>query len=629
VEVADLVEKVEKEILTKNKDELSHDELSLLLEYLAYREHEIFYNKELIKGVNHLYDCVNNFKRPPVIDVSSEAMMQEFYEKVIELDDRQPFYKLQDVDVYNVADKIQFVNDYGYFIQVLEKDGKISGYEHPVIDITQKDMKRISSQVWNAIFGLNLLPRIFQYQGQIFRLVFINGQLKNKLVNKHDMLHIMETAADFIKVNKNGDKVPAHPTQAMAEYMLATPDPPLPALEGIKTNPYFAADGELIFTPGYREKTKIFLHDLKNINGPNLKYLTLDEALRLIRDDILVDFPFVSDSDFAHAVALLIQPLIRHMIDGPTPLFIIKSPTIGTGKTLLAETLTLISTGKDANLQVLPVNDSEVRKRVTAKLMQYPAHFIFDNVRHKVDSASLASALTARSWEDRILSKSKTGVFPVNCTWVLTGNNVTCSSEITRRSIRIHMDTRSEMPWLNRKFNHKDLIGFIKKNIDQCLWAAITLVQNWVREGMPKFSGKPLGKYESWTMITGGILEAAGIKGFMQGITDFYQDVDDDTSELKAVVYLWNEKFGVQPVLASDLVVVDQMPITDSRKMGAFLKSNRNKRVILKDESGRIVDDFIIRKVGTVQKKTKWRLEKFNVDHTVDHTKVIHMQKNE
>jgi len=43
-------------------------------------------------------------------------------------------------------------------------------------------------------------------------------------------------------------------------------------------------------------------------------------ARALLIDDLLVDFPFVDDSDRAHAIAAIILPFIRRMIDGPTPM---------------------------------------------------------------------------------------------------------------------------------------------------------------------------------------------------------------------------------------------------------------------------------------------------------------------
>jgi hypothetical protein len=63
----------------------------------------------------------------------------------------------------------------------------------------------------------------------------------------------------------------------------------------------------------------------------------LDRARALIVDDLLIDFPFVSDPDRAHAVALFLLPFVRELIAGPTLLHLIEAPTMGSGKGLLAD----------------------------------------------------------------------------------------------------------------------------------------------------------------------------------------------------------------------------------------------------------------------------------------------------
>ena len=45
--------------------------------------------------------------------------------------------------------------------------------------------------------------------------------------------------------------------------------------------------------------------------------------------------------------------------------------------------------------------------------------------------------------------------------------------------------------------------------------AALTLARNWFSEGRPQWSGRPLGSYEEWSRLVGGILEAADIPGFL------------------------------------------------------------------------------------------------------------------
>jgi putative DNA primase/helicase len=52
----------------------------------------------------------------------------------------------------------------------------------------------------------------------------------------------------------------------------------------------------------------------------------LVRARALILDDLLCDFPFVSDANRAHAVARFLLPFVRELISGPTPLHLIEAP---------------------------------------------------------------------------------------------------------------------------------------------------------------------------------------------------------------------------------------------------------------------------------------------------------------
>jgi len=50
-------------------------------------------------------------------------------------------------------------------------------------------------------------------------------------------------------------------------------------------------------------------------------------ARALLVDELLVDFPFVKESDRAHAVAAILLPFLRRMIGGLAPIHLIEAPT--------------------------------------------------------------------------------------------------------------------------------------------------------------------------------------------------------------------------------------------------------------------------------------------------------------
>ncbi len=76
-------------------------------------------------------------------------------------------------------------------------------------------------------------------------------------------------------------------------------------------------------------------------------------------------------------------------------------------------------------------SDDEWRKRVTSVLREAPAIVVLDNVTTTLDSGALAALLTSEFWSDRILGSSRLVTFPNRTLWIVTGNNISMSGELT------------------------------------------------------------------------------------------------------------------------------------------------------------------------------------------------------
>ena len=71
---------------------------------------------------------------------------------------------------------------------------------------------------------------------------------------------------------------------------------------------------------------------------------------------------------------------------------------------------------------------------------------IIDNVERELDSAALASVLTAREWTDRILGLSKMVTLPVRAIWIANGNNIKVGGDIARRCYSVRLDAKTARP---------------------------------------------------------------------------------------------------------------------------------------------------------------------------------------
>ena len=64
----------------------------------------------------------------------------------------------------------------------------------------------------------------------------------------------------------------------------------------------------------------------------------------------------------------------------------------------------------------------------------------------------------------------------------------------------------------------------------------------------------PLGSFEEWTRVIGGIVAGAGISGFLANLDAFYEAAVTEVARLRAFVERWWETYGSEPVSARDLV---------------------------------------------------------------------------
>src|SRR5690606_12460616 len=94
----------------------------------------------------------------------------------------------------------------------------------------------------------------------------------------------------------------------------------------------------------------------------------VSSAVSYLRN-LLIDFVFDSDASFAHAIALMLSPIVRPAINGPTPLHLVDAPTPGSGKSLLARICLIPGVGKNIAITSGPKEEEEWRKKITSGLL--------------------------------------------------------------------------------------------------------------------------------------------------------------------------------------------------------------------------------------------------------------------
>lgn len=422
---------------------------------------------------------------------------------------------------------------------------------------------------------------------------------------------------DWRKQSRTGDLVPAYPPAQLVKALLATPNPDLPVLAGIVASPVFGRSGELVTERGYHPASRLLHEPPGGFEIPPVPerptQADVAAARTLLLDDMLGDFPFTSEAERAHALALLLLPFVRPMIDGPTPLHLIEKPSPGTGATLMVDAIAIVSTGHPVSIMTEGSDEEEWRKRLTAKLREAPLMAVIDNLRRPLDAAPVAAALTAPYWEDRILGRSDMTRMPVRCAWVATGNNPRLSNEIARRAVRIRLDAHVDQPWRRGGFRHPDLLTWVRANRGALVAACLTLGRAWVVAGKPRYRTTTLGSFESWAETMGGILDVAGVPGFLANVDELYEASDAEGIMWRSFVGAWWDRHGTAQVVTADLFQIaglcePPLPLGDG--------SERSQRIRLGKSLGHMRDRVFaldglrvrIRAAGISHQAQRWQL---------------------
>lgn len=482
------------------------------------------------------------------------------------------------------------------------------------IDVDIQSLKTMSGTAWASIKANNTPPTIFRSGDVLVRLD--GGEGAERAVTRplgvEMMSHLTARTAFWYKQRKGQGFIEQYPPERVMKDLLVDPAPPVPALNRIVQAPVFGRDRTLTVQPGYAPTTGNF-YDANGLavaappETPTEAEVTA--ALSLLLDDLLGDFAFVGEADAANALALMLNPFVRDLIDGPTPLHLIEAPVAGTGKGLLAATLMLPALGERPTLMPPSTNEEETRKRLMATAMALPSAVLIDNVAETIDSPSLSAMLTAHPyWTDRVLGKSETRRVPVTMTWMATGNNPSRSREMARRIATIRLDSNVERPEMREGFRHENLIEWATEHRGELVTACLTLVQAWIARGANQ--GKAvMGSFEAWARIHSGILSTCGVEGFLtnreraDAIT-----VSDDLQWIEFVNRWWARHHDAVVGTAELFPIAEAMPEfplgdkTDQRSQRMSLGRSLSRN------ADRIFDGLQITHVGEVRRAAQYRL---------------------
>jgi hypothetical protein len=429
----------------------------------------------------------------------------------------------------------------------------------PQIIINGRQLRDLVHDTWHILHAANQPPVLFQRSGLLVRLrKESRAGLHIEPVDDDSIYGLLSRIADWMRLTDDG-LLNALPSREVARDMLAYPDERLPCLEAIATTPVYSSEGILIDQPGYQAEDALWYQPSPQMTEVGVPLQPSPEeiaaAKSLFFDEVLVDFPLEAACDRAHALAAFLQPFLRRMILGPTPLYVVTAPTEGSGKGLFCKLVSIVATGTEGEAGTLPDQTEEVRKLITAALSLGRPIILLDNAKKGriLDCAPLAAALTADIWTDRLLGRTQMVSFSNRALWLLTGNNTQLSAELARRHVRIRINPRVEQTWRRGGFKHDPITVWAKQQRTRIVSAALTLIQAWLAAGAPRAPEFRLGSFESWAETLGGVLKVAGVPGFLGHLEELYETIDAEGSQWREFVASWWQVFGPEPTKVAAL----------------------------------------------------------------------------
>jgi hypothetical protein len=273
----------------------------------------------------------------------------------------------------------------------------------------------------------------------------------------------------------------------------------LQTLVGVIDAPTLRHDGSVLCIPGYDASTGLLL--IPGSTGfPAVPLWPTNEETRAALDTVLFllkEFPFLEEVDRSVALAAILTALIRPSVR-TSPLFAFRAAKMGSGKSLLADVVALIATGRPAAVMSQGADENEDKKRMLPILAEGDPVAVIDNIERPFGSAALCSILTQATWRDRVLGKSQTLSLPTtNTTWVATGNNIVFVGDITTRTLVCDLDPKCERPE-ERRFD-LNLHHYIPEHRGELVAAGLTLLRAYHTAGRPMAELPTFGRFEEWS----------------------------------------------------------------------------------------------------------------------------------
>lgn len=377
---------------------------------------------------------------------------------------------------------------------------------------------------------------------------------------------LAERVIEFVKVNKDGDDIPAEPSDKFLQTIPAiVTKTDFPPLKGTTETPTLRADHSLLTVPGYDRKSGLYYEPGRAVFPAIPDKPTKVDAYRSLElftgeRGILKDFPFTDAPSepkglsLAVALAMLLTSVSRRALR-TAPMFAIDAYEAQSGKTLLGHVAGALATGRE--IAVRPWQSDEYQ-RTNALAMALEAGdpvLLFDNLGPEASLTGdcFNQVLTSPMWTTRRLG-SNSGkdalIVPTNALMIGTGNHMVIGGDMAEGRVLATRIIPDRALW-QRKYIYRDLLKHVLDNRPQYVAAALTILRGYAVAADKR---PPTAfRHHEWGDLVAGAVAWLGLPDPCLAeqrakVTDPIREVQED------VVRAWAKAFGAEWVEVSKLI---------------------------------------------------------------------------
>jgi len=424
-------------------------------------------------------------------------------------------------------------------------------WRHPQeIEITPGDLPRLIDTLEQAHYWQES-PRVFNCNGQLVEIVNTEDGPRTAVVGSERFRDLTGQLVSFRKFDRR-EKVnkPCDLSNEYSRVAVARPPTAYRPLRGIYTAPTLDAAGKLVAAQGYHPESGIFIDSAEAHDIPSAPDRDTCGAALSVLEDLLSEFPFENPGSLYVAIAAMVTGLVRHALPS-APVFGFSAPTSGTGKSLLAEIVGIVVTGRVPVPLSLPPTEEEAAKVFSSVLMSGAPLMYLDNLERPLDGEALCTICTQSSYQARLLGTQQVREIRTLITILATGNNLAARGDMRTRLLTCQLNAKVEHPE-GRSFRRGDLRAFALAHRRQLVTACLTILRGYLAAGLPPVDVEPFGRFEKWSAWVRAALIWLGANDPCE-TRSRAEALDERGAQLAALLDAWHGVYGEDEKLLRDV----------------------------------------------------------------------------